>query len=139
MNENTTEQGGQERRVGPTVSRDKWLVHARLKLAKGYQLIIAKDGKKRANFWHREKGFEMCAYDVARALVASGEVIPVGEHPLGLLYGPGTPPEPPPKPARKHKPKPAVARVAVVAAAKPEAAFEEVAAGHARAPETPAP
>lgn len=74
-----------ERRVGPTVSRDKWLLHARQKLAKGYVLIYT-TGKKRANFWHRDRGYEMCAFEVARALIASGEVHAVGEHHLGTMY-----------------------------------------------------
>lgn len=74
-----------ERRVGPTVSRDKWLLHARQKLAKGYVLIYT-TGKKRANFWHRDRGYEMCAFEVARALIASGEVQAAGEHHLGTMY-----------------------------------------------------
>jgi len=86
MSENTSESGSSERRVGPTVSRDKWLLHARQKLARGYVLILAKGDKRRANFYLPEKGYEMCAYDVARALVSSGEVVPTGEHPLGTRY-----------------------------------------------------
>lgn len=112
MSENTADSSSQERRVGPTVSRDKWYLHARQKLAKGYKLIVAKDGKKRANFWTAEKGFEMCAYEVARALVLSGELTPVGEHPLGLMYELVVPDAPPPKPKAtkaSKAPKPAPA------------------------------
>lgn len=113
MSENTADQSSQERRVGPTVSRDKWYLHAKQKLARGYKLIVARDGKKRANFWTPEKGFEMCAYEVARALVLSGEVHAVGEHPLGTMYELVEAPAPPPKAkASKAKaPKPAPAPV----------------------------
>ncbi|MCA0269011.1 MAG: hypothetical protein LCH53_07315 [Bacteroidetes bacterium] len=106
MSENTADSSSQERRVGPTVSRDKWYLHARQKLAKGYRLIVAKDGKKRANFWTAEKGFEMCAYEVARALVQSGELTLVGEHPLGLMYELVVPDAPPPKAKVTKAPKP---------------------------------
>ena len=107
MSENTTDQSSQERRVGPTVSRDKWYLHARQKLSKGYKLIVARDGKKRANFWTAEKGFEMCAFEVARALVLSGEVAHTGEHPLGNVYEliQTDAPAPKAKPS-KAKPKP---------------------------------
>jgi hypothetical protein len=86
MAENTSEAAGSERRVGPTVSRDRWMLHARQKLSRGYVLILAGGDKRRANFYLPEKGYEMCAYDVARALVQSGEVVPTGEHPLGTRY-----------------------------------------------------
>ena len=106
MSENTTDQSSQERRVGPTVSRDKWYLHARQKLSKGYKLIVARDGKKRANFWTAEKGFEMCAFEVARALVLSGEVAHTGEHPLGNVYELIQTDVPAPKAKPKAKPKP---------------------------------
>lgn len=112
MSENTADSSSQERRVGPTVSRDKWYLHARQKLAKGYKLIVAKDGKKRANFWTAEKGFEMCAFEVARALVQSGELTLVGEHPLGLMYELVVPDAPPPKAKTTKAPKPPKAAAA---------------------------
>ncbi len=86
MSENTSDSNASGRRIGPSVSRDKWLAHARQKLARGYVLIVAAGGKRRANFYLPEKGYEMCAYDVARALVVSGEVVAAGEHPLGICY-----------------------------------------------------
>lgn len=86
MSENTSEAAGTERRVGPSVSRDKWLLHARQKLSRGYVLILADGAKRRANFYMPAKGYEMCAYDVARTLVVSGEVVATGAHPLGTRY-----------------------------------------------------
>lgn len=81
----TTAEGSGERRIGPSVSRDKWLNHARTKLQRGYVLIVGK-GKRTANFYSRDKGYEMCAFEVARALVGSGEVVASGEHHLGTVY-----------------------------------------------------
>lgn len=75
----------QERRVGPTVSKDKWVNHAKSKLARGYVLIIGKQ-KRNANFYLRSKGFEMCPFNVAKQLVKEGIVIEAGEHPLGTMY-----------------------------------------------------
>jgi hypothetical protein len=75
----------QERRVGPTVSKDKWVNHAKAKLSKGYALIIGKN-KRTANFYLRSKGFEMCPYNVAKQLVKDGLVVEAGEHPLGTMY-----------------------------------------------------
>jgi len=126
MSETTTEQGGQERRVGPTVSRDKWANHAKIKLTRGYVLIVATD-KRRANFWLREKGYEMCAFDVARNLIAAGEIIPVGEHHLGTMYGlaPEAPPptlSPKSRSAKAASAKAAAGRAATKAAAAAAAA-----------------
>ena len=81
----TASEGSGERRIGPSVSRDKWLSHARAKLQRGYVLIVGK-GKRTANFYSREKGYEMCAFEVARALVNSGEIAATGEHHLGTIY-----------------------------------------------------
>ena len=100
MSENTSESGGAERRTGPSVSRDKWLLHARQKLAKGYVLILAGGDKRSANFYMPERGYEMCAYDVARTLVQSGEVVAAGEHPLGTRYRLAAPEEIPARKAR---------------------------------------
>lgn len=75
----------QERRVGPTVSKDKWVNHAKAKLSKGYTLVIGKN-KRTANFYLRSKGFEMCPYNVAKQLVKDGLVVEAGEHPLGTMY-----------------------------------------------------
>lgn len=81
----TANEGSGERRIGPSVSRDKWLSHARTKLQRGYVLIVGK-GKRTANFYSRDKGYEMCAFEVARALVSSGEVVASGDHHLGTVY-----------------------------------------------------
>ncbi len=114
MSENAAESSNQERRVGPSVSRDKWAQHAKQKMARGYVLIVAAD-KRRANFWMREKGYEMCAYDIARALVASGDVAPTGEHHLGTVYELVAMPAPTPaKKSKSAKPKPVAPPVAEV-------------------------
>ncbi len=120
MSENATDSSNQERRVGPSVSRDKWSLHARQKLSKGYVLIVAAD-KRRANFWMREKGYEMCAFDIARALIVSGDVIPTGEHHLGVIYELAAPYTPPP--TRKPRPSRAKQPAAVVAAEVPPEAI----------------
>ena len=91
----------EERRVGPTVSKDKWLTHARLKLSKGYVLIVGKQ-KKTANFWLRSKGFEMCPHNVARNMIKDGLVVEAGEHPLGTIYKLAD--EAPPPPPTRRKP-----------------------------------
>lgn len=75
----------QERRVGPTVSKDKWVNHAKAKLSRGYVLIIGKQ-RRNANFYLRAKGFEMCPFNVAKQLVKDGIVVEAGEHPLGTMY-----------------------------------------------------
>lgn len=118
LSENAADSSNQERRVGPSVSRDKWSLHARQKLSKGYVLIVAAD-KRRANFWMREKGYEMCAFDVARALIASGDVIPTGEHHLGVVYELAAPYTPPPT----RKPRPSRAKQPAVAAEVPPEAI----------------
>ncbi len=113
MSENTPDaSGNSERRVGPSISRDKWGLHARQKLSKGYVLIVAAE-KRRANFWMAEKGYEMCAFDIARVLIASGDVVPTGEHHLGTVYELAEPYTPPPT----RKPRPSRAKAAVAAAA----------------------
>ena len=83
--EPTSEREPQERRIGPTVSKDKWVNHAKNKLARGYVLIVGQE-KKNANFYSQEKGYEMCAYNVARQLIKDGLVRKVREHHLGEVY-----------------------------------------------------
>ncbi|MDQ7040323.1 MAG: hypothetical protein Q9M35_05230 [Rhodothermus sp.] len=74
-----------ERRIGPTVSRDKWLNHAKNKLARGYVLIVGTE-RRNANFYLRGKGYEMCPYDIAQAMIKQGLVVQTGKHHLGLIY-----------------------------------------------------
>lgn len=71
--------------TSPTVSREKWEVHALRKLAKGYVLIVSKE-RKNANFHSPTKGYEMCAYQVAKKLVNDGLVEQTREHHLGAVY-----------------------------------------------------
>lgn len=83
--ETSNERDNQERRTGPTVSKEKWVNHARAKLARGYVLIV---GTKRrsANFYLKNKGYEMCGYDVAKYLIKEGIVVESGAHSLGTVY-----------------------------------------------------
>jgi hypothetical protein len=83
--ETTSERDYQDRRVGPTVSKDKWLNHAKSKLAKGYTLIVGTN-KKTANFYLKSKGFEACPYNVAKQLIKDGAVVEAGTHHLGIVY-----------------------------------------------------
>lgn len=83
--EPTSERDTQERRIGPTVSKDKWVNHARTKLARGYVLIVGTE-RKNANFYSREKGYEMCAYNVARQMIKDGLVHKTRDHHLGEVY-----------------------------------------------------
>ena len=77
--------GGPERSTAPTVSREKWLNHARTKMARGYVLIIGSE-RRVANFYQPGKGYEMCAYNVAKRLVKEGIVTPTRTHYLGTVY-----------------------------------------------------
>lgn len=83
--ETSGERETQERRIGPTVSKDKWINHAKHKLSRGYVLIVGTE-RKTANFHSREKGYEMCSYQVARQLIKEGAVRKVREHHLGDVY-----------------------------------------------------
>ena len=83
--EPTSERDTQERKIGPTVSKDKWVNHARNKLSRGYVLIVGTE-RKNANFYSREKGYEMCAYNVARQMIKDGLVRKVKDHHLGEMY-----------------------------------------------------
>lgn len=83
--EPTSERESPERKIGPTVSKDKWVNHAKNKLSHGYVLIIGTE-RKSANFHSKVKGYEMCAYNVARQLVKEGIVRKVRDHHLGEVY-----------------------------------------------------
>jgi len=83
--EPTSERDTQERKIGPTVSKDKWVNHARGKLSRGYVLIVGTE-RKNANFYSKEKGYEMCAYNVARQMIKDGLVHKVRDHHLGDVY-----------------------------------------------------
>lgn len=83
--EPTSERDTQERKIGPTVSKDKWVNHARNKLSRGYVLIVGTE-RKNANFYSKEKGYEMCAYNVARQMIKDGLVRKVKDHHLGEVY-----------------------------------------------------
>ncbi len=74
-----------ERRVGPTVSKDKWVSHAKNKLARGYVLIVGTN-RRNANFYLRGKGYEMCPYDIACLMIKQGIIVPTGTHHLGTVY-----------------------------------------------------
>ncbi len=90
------DQDAGERRTGPTVTRDRWVNHARQKLSKGYVLIVSST-RKNANFYSPSKGYEMCAHDVARKLILDGLVEKTRKHHLGDVYElSGEIPEPPP-------------------------------------------
>jgi len=71
--------------TSPTVSREKWEIHALRKLSKGYVLIVSKE-RKNANFHSPTKGYEMCAFQIAKKLVAEGLVEQTREHHLGAVY-----------------------------------------------------
>lgn len=74
-----------EFRSSPTVSKDKWAMHARTKLLKGYVLIIA-HGRRTASFFKEGRGFEPCPFKIAKALVEMGLVEEAGPHFLGTKY-----------------------------------------------------
>lgn len=83
--ESSGDQDSGERKIGPTVTKDRWINHARTKLSKGYVLIVS-PSRKNANFYSPVKGYEMCAFDVAKALIADGSVIKTRVHHLGDVY-----------------------------------------------------
>lgn len=83
--ETSGERDLQERRIGPTVSKDKWINHAKNKLSRGYVLIVGTE-RKTANFHSKEKGYEACSWQVARQLIKDGAVRKVREHHLGDVY-----------------------------------------------------
>ncbi len=75
----------QEKRIGPTVSKDKWVHHALGKMARGYCLIVGNE-RRTANFHMPGKGYEMCAYNVAKQLIKDGAIVKTGNHQLGSVY-----------------------------------------------------
>lgn len=83
--ESSNDRDLQERRVGPTVSKDKWVNHAKAKMTRGYVLIVG-TRRRTANFYSKEKGYEMCAYNVAKQLIKDGAIVKTGEHHLGDVY-----------------------------------------------------
>lgn len=91
----------QDYRFPPTVTRDKWRSHILTKLNRGYVLIVSSE-KRIANFFMRGKGYESCAFDVARQLVNSGLLVKAFDHHLGTAYTLAEPLEltPPPPPSR---------------------------------------
>lgn len=90
--EASNEFGTPERTTAPTVSKEKWLHHARVKMARGYVLIIGTE-RRVANFYQPDKGYETCAYHVAKQLVKEGVVAPTRTHSLGTVYELQTTPE----------------------------------------------
>lgn len=74
-----------EVRAVPSVSRDRWLDHARKKLEKGYTLIVS-DSRRNANFYFPGKGYETCQHKTALLLIKQGIVKKAGKHHLGTMY-----------------------------------------------------
>lgn len=74
-----------EVRAVPSVSRDRWLDHARKKLDKGYCLIVS-DKRRNANFYLAGKGYETCQHKTALLLIKQGIVKKAGKHHLGTIY-----------------------------------------------------
>ena len=83
--ETSNERDSQDRRIGPTVSKEKWVNHAKTKLSKGYVLIVGTQ-RRTANFYQRTKGFEMCPYNVAKQMIKDGLLVEAGQHHLGTMY-----------------------------------------------------
>ena len=74
-----------EVRAVPSVSRDRWLEHARKKLEKGYALIVS-EKRKNANFYLAGRGYETCQHKTALLLIKQGAVKKAGQHHLGVVY-----------------------------------------------------
>lgn len=92
-----------EPRTSPTVTKEKWLLHAESKLAQGYVLIVS--GQRRSsNFYRAGTGYESCPYKVAQQLIRDGRVVEVGQHYFGPMYraAPDSAPAPR-KPRRKAR------------------------------------
>lgn len=83
--EASSDRDSQDRRVGPTVSKDKWANHAKQKMSRGYVLIVGTT-RRTANFYSKEKGYEMCAYNIAKQLIKENIVVRSGSHHLGDVY-----------------------------------------------------
>lgn len=85
MESSSGSSGSPEFRISPTVSKEKWAIHARAKLLKGYVLIVARE-RKTASFFKEGRGFEPCPYKVAKALIELGMIEEAGNHFLGIKY-----------------------------------------------------
>lgn len=72
-------------RAAPSVSREKWALHAHTKLSRGYVLIVS-PVRKSANFFMPGKGYDPCPIITAKRLIEQGIVIADGKHPLGDRY-----------------------------------------------------
>lgn len=91
----------QDIRSGRTVSTEKWVLHARQKLAKGYVLVVNPE-RKSATFFMPGRGYEACNFKAAQALIKAGEVVEAGRRASGLKYElAGEPVAPPPKPVKR--------------------------------------
>ncbi len=62
-----------EPRSSPSVSPEKWAHYAVSKLVKGYFLVVNTE-RRSANFFKPHKGYEPCAYKIARKLIEEGIV-----------------------------------------------------------------
>ncbi len=74
-----------EVRAVPSVSKDRWLDHARKKLERGYTLIVS-EKRRTANFYFPGKGYETCQHKTALLLIKQGIVKKAGKHHLGTIY-----------------------------------------------------
>jgi hypothetical protein len=83
----TTENTSSERtpHERPTVTKDKWIAHARRKLEKGYILIVG-NGRRTANFYKTGSGYETCSYQAAVQMVRDGLLVKTRDHYLGTAY-----------------------------------------------------
>ncbi len=72
-------------RAAPSVSREKWALHAHAKMSKGYVLIVS-TARKSANFFMPGKGYDPCPIITAKRLIEQGLVVADGRHPLGERY-----------------------------------------------------
>lgn len=75
----------QDSRAAPSVSREKWALHAHTKMSKGYVLIVS-TARKSANFFMPGKGYDPCPIITAKRLIEQGLVVADGRHPLGERY-----------------------------------------------------
>ena len=90
----------QDIRSGRTVSTEKWVIHARQKLAKGYVLVVNPE-RKTATFFMPGRGYEACNFKAAQALIKAGEVVEAGRRASGLKYELADIPVAPPKPVKR--------------------------------------
>ncbi|PIQ61004.1 MAG: hypothetical protein COV99_10420 [Bacteroidetes bacterium CG12_big_fil_rev_8_21_14_0_65_60_17] len=72
-------------RAAPSVSREKWALHAHAKMSKGYVLIVS-TARRSANFFMPGKGYDPCPIITAKRLIEQGLVVADGRHPLGERY-----------------------------------------------------